>query len=95
MTAAQGVEDYDSFDAFEPADSSGDDCDELEGAIYSDFNVLRSDDSGSDVDIFDEDYSFDSFETGRTFTSEDGANAIKLLLEFERKAEVSYAPGIA
>ena len=62
--------------------------------IYSDFNVLRSDDSGSDVDISDEDYSFDSFETGQTLTSEDGANAIKLLLELERKAEVSYAPGI-
>ena len=86
------TEDYDEFDAFEPASEIGDDWEDSDGVIYSDFNLIRSDDSDSDVDGYHEEYSFDSFDTGQTLTGEGGVKAIKLLLEIEKNVEFSYAP---
>lgn len=89
-------EDYDAFDAFEAVDTSDEDGDELDDAIYCDFNVFRSAEAESDIDVYDDEYSFDSFDTGQTLhAADDGAKAIKLVLEIERTAEISYAPGIS
>lgn len=63
-----------------------------ESIVYSDFNSLRNEEADTRADIADEDYSFDSFDTGQLLTSEDGEKAMSLLLESEKKSEVSIAP---
>lgn len=91
---APDEEDYDAFDESETPDSSDDEADEVEGIVYSDFNLLRSDELDADLDMQDEGFSFDSFDNGQTFTGEDGAKAMALLLEIERSSEASFAPSI-
>lgn len=60
--------------------------------VYSDFNSLRTEEADNRVDMVDDEYSFDSFDTGQMLTSEDGEKAMSLLLESERKTEISMAP---
>ncbi|KAL9639408.1 MAG: hypothetical protein Q9164_000949 [Protoblastenia rupestris] len=88
--------DTDEFNAFD-ADSITDDEEdgELDCLVYSDFNLLRSEGEETEVDDYDEDYSFDSFDGGQNLTAEEGAKAIRLIMEIERKSEVSFAPGIS
>ena len=92
---AQDEEDYDAFDESETPGSSDDETDEVGGIVYSDFNLLRSDELDADLDMQDEGFSFDSFDNGQTLTGEDGAKAMALLLEIEGSSEASFAPGIA
>ena len=91
---AQDEEDYDAFDESETPGSSDDGTDEVGGIVYSDFNLLRSDELDADLDMQDEGFSFDSFDNGQSLTGEDGAKAMALLLEIERSSEASFAPGI-
>ena len=87
-------EDYDAFDKSETPGSSDDGTDEVGGIVYSDFNLLRSDELDADLDMQDEGFSFDNFDNGQSLTGEDGAKAMALLLEIERSSEASFAPGI-
>ncbi|KAL9129518.1 MAG: hypothetical protein Q9217_002042 [Psora testacea] len=87
---------YDEFDAITLIDDDEEEEDgELDGVIYSDFNMLRAEGDEAEVDIYDEDYSFDSFDGGQILTPEDGAKAMNLVMEIETKSEVSFAPGIS
>lgn len=91
---APDEEDYDAFDESETAGSSDDETDEVGGIVYSDFNLLRSDELDADLDMQDEGFSFDNFDNGQSLTGEDGAKAMALLLEIERSSEASFAPGM-
>ncbi|KAL9101373.1 MAG: hypothetical protein Q9163_003354 [Psora crenata] len=85
---------YSAFDAISIMDDEEDD--DLEGSVYSDLNVLRNEDDETVVDVGEEDhYSFDSFDGGQIVTAEEGSKAIDLVMEIERKSEVSFAPGIS
>ena len=80
-----------AFDAFNTIESSEDD-DEKASFVYSDFNSFRSGESGLDGEVMDDEYSFDSFDTGQTLTFEAGDRAMGLLRETEKSSEVSFAP---
>ena len=90
--SAECTEEYDTFDAFELDDEPGEDWEEPDDVIYSDFNLIRSDESELDIDSYSEDYSFDSFDTGQTLTGDEGVKAIKVLWEIEKNVEFSYTP---
>ena len=88
--------DTDEFNDFDANSITDDEEDgELDCLIYSDFNLLRSEGEETEVDDYDEDYSFDSFDGGQNLTAEEGAKAINLVMEIERKSEVSFAPGVS
>lgn len=92
--------DYDAFDQ-EENQSSGNEEDEEEEegeeenasdnrAVYSDFRVLNSPDS--DDEFGDALYSFDTLDTSYHLGIDHGEKAIHLVMENERKDEVSVAP---
>lgn len=86
--------DYDAFD-HEENQSSEDEEDEDENesddrAVYSDFRVLNSPDS--DDEFGDAVYSFDTLDTSDHLGIDHGEKAIHLVMENERKDEVSVAP---
>ena len=98
------MEEFNGFDIVSTADDDDEDEDEeeeeeedceLDGIVYSDFSVLRGELDDTDVGIYDEDYSFDSFDGGQILSGEERARAIDFVMEIEKKSEVSFAPGIS
>jgi len=82
--------DLSNYDVFDHEDDPVEnENDETESLVYSDFNELGSETSDGDDD---EEYSFGSFETRAGMTADEGVKAIGLVLEIERKEEVSVAP---
>ena len=90
----EDLEDYEPFDAFDSGEVSDNEDDKFESVIYSDFNSFRDGEDEHDLPSGDENYSFDSFDTGQTLASEDGEKAMTFLLESEEKSEVSLAPAL-
>ncbi len=81
--------DYDAFDFEEDSDEEEDDETDGNGLVYSDFNSLSSDDDSSDDEIFLD--PFISYESEPLELPGSSKDAIGLLLENERREEVSAA----
>ena len=81
--------DYNDGGDTDEEENSGIDADE-DPPIYSDFNMLDSDDSAPE--FCDASYSFDSLNTGYQYAIEPRGKALDLVMENERQNEVSVAP---
>lgn len=96
LSSTQYIFDYDVFDYEDESteEEAEEDADERDGvrAVNSDFNVLRLQDT--DIEANDEQYSFDSFDTGERFIDDPEGKTIDLIMENERHDEVSIAPGV-